>query len=375
VRDVGNLNDYQSMIDGMIAEAIAKHGEDVVTSDLVDKVVNEALPDIANSLYDGLTRSAGKMLREHRSLRRGFVAQNMKRWREGFDLLEQLIVLSQETGEAINNALRPRAALADDALFEATISNHARAVQVARETLVLMVNGFPDGALGRWRTLHEIAVVTAFVSDAGQETAERYILHRRVAEYRRAKNYMEHHQRAQLDPYSAEEMDSLKAAHDAIVAKYGTEMKEDYGWASAALSKPRPAFYHLEEALGLDHWRPRYKWATANTHAPYRPWDATLATSENDKPVLLVGESNSGMTDPAHMTALSLAVATMPVIMLEPNVDRLIMAKIIQRLSKEIGETFARLDQDAWQEEMDRRARMPNGGKAQYYPAFEPGEG
>lgn len=375
MRDVGNLDDYQSMIDSMVAEAIAKHGEDVVTSDLVGKVIDEALPDIANSLYETLSRSAGKMLREHRSLRRGFVSRNVRRWREGFDLLEQLIVLSQETGEAINKALRPRAATENDALFEATISNHARAVQVAREILVLMVNGFPDGALGRWRTLHEIAVVTAFVADAGQETAERYILHRRVAEYRRAKNYMEYHQRAQLDPYSVEEMDRLKDDHDAIVAKHGAAMKEDHGWASDALGKPRPTLYDLEKAVGLDHWRPRYKWATANTHAPYRPWDATLAASENGGAVLLVGESNSGMTDPAHMTALSLSVATMPVIMLEPNVDRLIMALIIQRLSREIGETFDRLDRDTWQEEMRRRGRAPDVGNTAHYPTFNPDGG
>jgi hypothetical protein len=48
------------------------------------------------------------------------------------------------------------------------------------------------------------------------------------------------------------------------------------------------------------------------------------------------------------MTAISLGLVTMPLIMLEPNIDRLAVAMIMQRLTDEIGETFWRLDQETY---------------------------
>ena len=55
------------------------------------------------------------------------------------------------------------------------------------------------------------------------------------------------------------------------------------------------------------------------------------------------------------MTAISLNLATMPAVMLEPNLDRLAIAMVMQRLSDEVGETFWRLDQETF--ERSRRPR------------------
>ena len=353
--DTWRLDDYQEILEAELAAAAEGPDESSLdAAELVERVFGKMLPQITDLLYAGLAKRSNAMLREHRRLRRGFVKRNIKRWRGGFDLLERLIVISEETGRTINNALRPKAAEENDALFEAVISNHARAIQVSREILALMVAGFPDGAMGRWRTLHEIATVAMFISQAGNETAERYILHDHVTSYKRAKNYMEHHERANLGPVEPEVMHQLKAAHDEVL-RLDQRMKHDYGWAALALNSDRPAFADLEMATGLDHWRPRYKWATTNTHGAYRTHDSSLATCEAEEPVLSVGESNSGMTDPAHMTAISLNLATMPVIMLEPNLDRLAMAIVIQRLSDEIGDTFWRLDQETFERSRNRR--------------------
>jgi hypothetical protein len=83
-------------------------------------------------------------------------------------------------------------------------------------------------------------------------------------------------------------------------------MHNEYGWASEALQNPRPSFAQLEKAVGLDHWRPRYRWASQHTHGGYRPSHAMLAMAETAEQVHLVGQSNSGFTDPIQMTAISL---------------------------------------------------------------------
>jgi hypothetical protein len=165
---------------------------------------------------------------------------------------------------------------------------------------------------------------------------------------------MEHHERANLEPIEPEVMAELKVAYERTL-KFDPRMKNDYGWAVEALKKDKPNFADLEVATELDHWRPRYKWATVNTHGAYRRIMSTLAMSESEAPVLLVGESNSGMTDPAHMTAISLGLITMPLILLEPNIDRLAIAMVMQRLSDEIGETFWRLDQETFARSRNRK--------------------
>ena len=339
------LNEYQALFEAQIAATLSERDDpDINIGKIAEAALQEALPSIADLLYDSMAERSAEMLREHRSIRRGFVTRNKRRWRRGFDLIEELIVISQEAGGMINEALRPKAAAENDALFEAAISNHARAIQVAREILTLMVAGFPDGAMGRWRTLHEIAVVSNFISGAGAETAERYVLHVRVTSYKRAMNYMEHHERANLEPIELEVMQGLKVAHDEIVDRFGSSMKHDYGWAAASLGKDKPTLLDLEVATRLDHWRPRYKWATINTHGGYRRENSTLATCESEERILSVGESNSGMTDPGHMLAITLCVATLPVINLEPNLDRLAIMLVMNRLSSEIGETLIDLE-------------------------------
>jgi hypothetical protein len=355
MQDTWRADDYQHLLEAELAAAIEQGADpDANVEEIVQRVIGKMLPQITDQLHAALADRSAGMLREHRRLRRAFLRRNFKRWRAGFDLLERLIVISQETGSAINNTLRPKAVAANDAMFEALVVNHARGVQVAREILALMITGFPDGAMGRWRTLHEIAVVATFISHADRQTAERYILQDHVTSYRRAVNYMEHHERANLEPIEPQVMAELKAAYDRAL-KFDPRMKNDYGWAAEELKKDKPTFADLELATELDHWRPRYKWATVNTHGAYRRIMSTLAMSESEAPVLLVGESNSGMTDPAHMTAISLNLITMPLILLEPNIDRLAIAMVMQRLSDEIGETFWQLDQETYARSRERK--------------------
>lgn len=366
MKDEWRLDDYQKLFEAELARMFTEKekSEDEIL-ELLPEFYEGILREITDNLYADFEKRAPAMLREHRALRRGFMKRNFGRWRRGFDLLECLIVISQEAGSAINNALRPIAVLNGDAIFEAIIPNHARAIQISREILTLMMAGFPDGALARWRTLHEIAVVSLFLSEHGQRIAERYILHDHVTAWKRAKSYMEHHERANLGPIDKETLDRLEANSKDIMGRFGDSMKEDYGWAAPALNKTRPTFADLEKATRLDHWRPRYKWATQNTHGSYRSLGSTLATCESEQPVLSVGESNSGMTDPAHMTAISLNAATLPVIMLEPNLDRLAVAKIMERLSDEIGETFLRLDRETLKQARKGRKRSGGAGHSQ----------
>ncbi|EZP74907.1 hypothetical protein BV97_04645 [Novosphingobium resinovorum] len=336
-----NMDDLHSAFLAELEKGFADHDlDDREVQAAIGRVFEEVLSSQVIALGKDLAAREQDMLVDRRAEQQGFVERNLDRWKEGFDKLERLIVMSEELGAAIASVLGAAASENNDALYEALVSNHARAVLTAREILCLMMNGFPDGALARWRTLHEVAIISQFISKHGTDTAEAFIEHRHWLSYQRALNYQNHHERAKLTPFEGAELADLKELSEMVLAKRGPDLASDYGWAAAALGKRRPKFSDLEAVTGLDHWRPRYKWSSTVNHGAYLAPLQGLGTSETVEAVRLVGQSNSGMTDPGHMTAITLTHATLPVLMMDPNLDRMAIFKIMLHLSDEIGDAF-----------------------------------
>lgn len=339
------MNTLQKEFERLIAEQLLENELDgQAVENVTENVIGDVLPAAADRVLASMKEFAPETLKYNRELEEGFRQRNYERWGSGFDLLEMLVAVADETGEAINHAERPKAVEENDARFEAIAALHGRAVLVSREILCLMTGGFPDGALGRWRTLHEIAVVAHFLAGEDRDISERYLLHRHVQALKAMEQYREYQDRANLEPISVEEVEQARIRADAIIEERGKEMKYDWGWAAPVVRKKKPTLFDLEEHQGLDHWRPRYKWASQDTHGGYRPPSRMLGTSEAKDPVILVGPSNSGLTDPAHMTAISLVLATTALICLKPNMDRLLTQQVCQKLSDNIGEAFLNAD-------------------------------
>jgi hypothetical protein len=99
--------------------------------------------------------------------------------------------------------------------------------------------------------------------------------------------------------------------------------------------------------MGLDKWRPFYKWASSNAHSNHISPLTQLGMSEAQEEILLAGPSNSGLTDPAHSTALPLNIRTVSLLSLYPSVDWIVMVKIIIKFADEIGEAFLEADNNS----------------------------
>lgn len=326
------------------------------------ETVNEAVPKVGSILLSAIKQDAPRKLRKNRRTLRGFRGRNEARWKEGFDLLEMLIVISSEIGAAIKADTEPDDVNMVDYKLEAVVTLHARALLVSREILCLMTNGFADGALGRWRTLHEVAVVASLLAAEDQSISERYLLSRDVHDFKSAIMYRKHEEGTTAPPLDEEEFQALEEAYHDIVTKYGKEMKRDWGWALPILKEGKkegytPTFSDLEKRATLDHWRYRYKWASGDTHGNHRPNRSMLAAVETEDDVLFVGESNSGMVEPAHMMAISLLIATVALIRLEPNVDRLVSQHVMELLTDEVGEMFPKVEKETLERHRRRQGR------------------
>src|SRR5262249_21611006 len=105
----------------------------------------------------------------------GFRRRLAERGGAPFELLRLMYGLAREYGETIGTAFRDDGASPPPHLMEALSRLHARSCRLAAETLALLEAGFPEGALARWRALHEVATVAMFLSDHDEQLAERYM--------------------------------------------------------------------------------------------------------------------------------------------------------------------------------------------------------
>lgn len=217
---------------------------------------------------------------------------------------------------------------------------HARACQITDEILVLLAAGFADGAMARWRTLHEVATVASFLQQHGEELAVRYTAHEAVEAQKAAADYVQCYERLGYEPLPAEELEEIERAAEAAKAKFGVGFKNDYGWAADHVPKKAPRMIDLERAVGVEHMRAHYRMASHSIHAnPKGVFFQLGLLRESD--VLLAGPSNAGLTDPGHSAAISLAQVSAVILTLSATLDSIVKMKVMTTLVDRIGEAFS----------------------------------
>lgn len=316
-----------------------------LASDLdIERFIKNIIPDMADSVKKSLISSTSEMLRERRSLSNEFVVRNICRWANGFDLLETLIVICTESGDEFNRSYRPQAVSDDDLVFDLVVRHHARACHIANEILCLLKNGFADAAHARWRALHEVTATAKFILKHGKECAERFYYHEVVDSYNGMVEHKKYEHRLQAKGPTTEEIAECKAHFDQPIKKYGKKYGDNYGWASYLFpDHNKVGFGAIEKDVQLEHMRPYYKWASQNIHTSSKAMRSRLGLCETDEDILMVGQSTSGMADPAHATAISLMQITTELVSLKPTVDHAVISKIILDYSEEVGDSFLKI--------------------------------
>lgn len=330
----------------VVAEKLEEHPDKADELD-IEGIISDVTPEAVKLIKDSLINSAQDMLIERRSLSKEFEKRNIIRWAEAFDILETHIVICTEAGEEFNNAYRPEAVENNDLVFDLVVRHHARACHISQEILCLLKSGYADAAHARWRALHEVTATAMFIAKHGQECAERFYFHDVVDSYDGMVEHQRYEERLQEKAPTQNEIDECKKQYDLLIEKYGKKFSDHYGWASYIFpNHNRVGFASIEKDVGLDHMRPYYKWASQNIHAGSKGMRNRLGLCEAKEDILLVGQSNSGMTDPAHATAISLCQVTSTLLILKPTLDHIIVMKIMIDFENEVGEAFLKVDRE-----------------------------
>ncbi len=338
--------DIQALIDQAVDGLLASGGgrREELDPGVVAGIVTATLREAGARTAESLRAAAPGMLAEHRAIRAGFEKRLADLWGPGLDALETVIVAAFEAGE--NVAKRERME-GDDPQVEALVLIHARACLVASEILSLLRSGHASGALGRWRTLHELAVVALFLHDKDRRTAELYLVHAELLNSRRLGAYQQHAETLGEVPFTPDEVAAIEARRAEILADVANRkvFESSWGWAAEALANPSPNFIpkftDIQSAVDLDRWRP---WVAA-AHLPVHAGAAgSMFDIGRDGPLLLAGPSNAGLGIPGHNAAISLQLATVALLMHQPSATDQIFALAINRLVDDVGEAFARCE-------------------------------
>jgi hypothetical protein len=205
-----------------------------------------------------------------------------------------------------------------------------RGCQVTDEIICLLENGFADGAMARWRTLHEISVVAAVIRHYGNDIAAKYIDHQAVESKRKLDKYLVCYKDLGYKPLSARAQNKIVKTYNAAIARYGKPFKSDYGWAAFHLNNDWPTFADLEKAAGRAEMRSHYQMGNDNIHAGIKSMYFRLGLLNRDG--LLAGRSNAGLMEPGQNTAHTLTQLAAIVGLSEPIMDDLVAADMMRML-------------------------------------------
>ncbi|WP_332643560.1 DUF5677 domain-containing protein [Aeromicrobium sp.] len=350
VRQRPKRHEFDTKISVVISEAIERSGLDIDTQpELVEQVVGKAIDRGSKNASDVVVRSlfkaAPRMLRRRRRDERKWRRQIRKYWGEAFNIYRMLLVACHEVGEAFDFDHRPPDTEPFPPLANAMLGLQARAVQVALDVLTLLENGLGQGALGRARTLHEIAVAACVLSEqrspgTNPDLAERFLDHQIVSTRKDARQYQDNADAIGYEKFTDDEMKEFEDSFERVKTKYGSEFCKDNGWAAVLNGGSAPTFRRLEELASMSHLRSHYAWASHEVHADSKGWQQNIGEWDG---VLYrsTGGTLSGLADPAHMAAIALNNVTLSLIMCTdegPDTESLIVMRVLTQLVDRVGD-------------------------------------
>lgn len=277
----------------------------------------------------------------------GFRRRLELRWGKAIDLFRLMLFISRELFSSMVSSLRESQAKSGIALREVLLGVHARALRTGNAILVLLEHGMADEAYARWRTLYELSVIAAFVSEHGEEAACMYRDHEIVANMGRIENAA--YWKSPLG--TKKQRIEVAEEYRRVLRKYGTEFRRPYGWASYFLVENRnPKFADLELAVKGRRVVPPYKESSFQVHGGRA---GLIGLGSLDGWTITTMGSNAGLEIPLMHSSLAVMQVTTIAMYCSPARDVVIM-KMLMLLDKWIHREARRAarelerDHDAW---------------------------
>lgn len=303
------------------------------TPDELDSIMKSLfttdIEKISKKLYFELKEDSKNMLVKHRNEEKDFTKLIFKQWGEAFDILETIIVISLESCEIFCRDFGEKAQEENNKLFYALKAIHARAIQIAKECLLLLRNGYADGALARWRTIHELNVISHFLTQYySEELIEMYLAHGGVEEYKEELSYRKNAKVRKR--YTDDAFNEMKKQFIELKNKYGIPFTKSNGWAYKVLKKEKVYFSDIELATDFVHMKSYYNTACNTIHSGHNGNVNKIGLLPNHKDILLCGPTNYGISIPCQNVAISLVGLTINFLTIYLSADSIVSSYIMK---------------------------------------------
>ncbi|WP_295623788.1 DUF5677 domain-containing protein [uncultured Nitrosomonas sp.] len=270
----------------------------------LDSINYEDVLNLASEkLYDLMVSNEVNNVDQLNKENEAFVERNYDRWIFGFQKLQMLKQVSLEAGIEFQKQFLQYPVYKTDPLLGVLMRQHANACRITGEIIWLLKGGYADGALARWRTLFEISVTCLVIRRYGCDAAIDYIKHGRIKAVEGMQEYQKTAREMNLEPYPNDELEVAIQMKETLSGG-----DNSFSWARKYIGSGR--LEKLREHAGLGKWSHYYKLASKNVHADFSEMLSLFAMSEAKQDLLLAGPSNSGLVEPAHMTAITLSQIT-----------------------------------------------------------------
>jgi len=350
----------------------AKHKNKVVkiaiTADEIDAAMAKVLDALPETVLKATDVAGNRMFEifcerwpaEHAAQQNeisSFKERMEERWGEGLGYLRMLLTCSRDIGQDTlkrHNKSKSRQRIHRRWVL---LRLHARACQITDEIVCLMENGFADGAMARWRTLHELSVVASLIADGDEDLAERYILHDAVEVKRQADEYDATQVSLGFAPLGKRMRRTIELRYQTVLDRFGKEFTYPYGWAAKHLGHKKPTFKELQIAANRASMNSHYKLASFNIHAGARSLFFNLS-SIGDQDVVLGGRSNAGLVDPGERAAQSLALITSLYMGETTDLDRIFELNYLLNVRDAVSPSLEKAANGLLREEQERQKQL-----------------
>ncbi|EJS03416.1 DUF5677 domain-containing protein [Bacillus mycoides] len=368
-----NLNRFEKELGNIVKKAIEeklKNGEEIDEDKLLSAIKGvyskESLDEYAAPIYSTLKQTTPKMVEEERLIHQEFESRLQLRWLDAFYDLASVIKISEETAMDIideymeNHAEMENNRYSVSVTFDVLMKLYAKAIVISKEIYTLLRSGFSDGAMSRWRSLHECNVyfrnLTSRYSDKEftDDLICKFIDYSFVEDYQELTKYRKKDEEFKLDRI---EENNIEKDYKAVLKKYGNDFSKPYSWAKALFpSKNKIYFSDLEKSAGINRLSIYYKQANYHIHASPTGLYNSLGNIQDErlqKYGYVFGPSNYGLSIPGQLTLISLAQIATSLLLLNSNIDRLIRATVFRKYADNAKLEFDRVQNEIEQEEIE----------------------
>ncbi|MCU4668581.1 DUF5677 domain-containing protein [Bacillus paralicheniformis] len=352
--------DYQEAFNNFLKEfeiELSKSGKDI-DKEKINKTISETMKkenlQTAERIYEELKHSITEMYLKEEQDENDFKSRLHETWREAFLLLQGIIKVSEEEScKMLDNFHMEEHSEKRNLVLRVLFKLHSKSIQASKEILSLLKGGYSDGAMARWRSLHEFNIIFRALIYNYKDIDFTYNLIKRFLDYSEIERIKELHtykkatELLQLPPLSKDDEKRANLKKEEILKKYGRSFEKPNMWAKPLFPQINRTIYFsdFEKLVGIDRLTPYYKQANYQVHAsPKGIFQSLTMLNEVDQTsFFLYGGSNYGLSDPGSLTAISLHQITVALLYLKPTIDSEIVGLILQKFVEDCIEAFAHI--------------------------------